>query len=753
MMVPKGRTELQTARSSGGLGRRTAKLCEAGAGNIKWILLAALLFPPFSTPAQQSSQRTFRLRVETNLVQVHVRVTGRDGRPITGLSKSDFVVKENGHRRNVATLDYVPAYGSAPNAARPARPAPAAGRPSPHRVWIYIDTEVDSDENAEAYQAIKQFLTRQFQPDFMVSLDGLPYTDNRARLLATLEKMHLHPFGHLPTVPPLINPVLDMEKQADYEWLLYSALLWGGGATAPPPGFASLNQGGAFSSGPIGSQVQSLKLDMKNTEQEMSFYIRSALFRYLDIIYRMEALQGEKIVVVFRSGLRTDPNSMLLLHHFAAEALRHRIVFYTADSRGLFNINPAANRSKLMRYGIPIPMWDVNNPEQFTLALNDYMRTSELANGRMEGLIDIAHLTGGKAVTKTNDLDEVFKDVAQAASGYYVIGFYPRDKRRLGRFRRLKISVNVPNARVYAQKGYYEPLPFKRLSKREREIVLWQALQSQLPRDLPVSATVNVFRGENGQPVAVVSTGVRLGALAAKRKKKVSQVRVTELAEIKAATGSTLPTYHGQSARLQVANPVFTQASASPLDFVTFNTRMLVSPGRHVCKVVFRDDNTGKLGAEIMAFDAPAYGTGPAASTLLVSHHVTQVKPGTNVEPVGASRLLEAGQMDFVPQPDTSFYAGDKIYLLYKLYNPPSYNTNALAATARTNLLRNGTLFRQLHIEWQVRPDPANKSAVFIGTVDTSRYPAGDYQVVQAVPSECHASGKLLSRFTLLPRR
>ena len=352
----------------------------------------------------------------------------------------------------------------------------------------------------------------------------------------------------------------------------------------------------------------------------------------------------------------------------------------------------------------------------------------------------------------------MFNDVVEDASGYYVIGFYPVHKRQLGRFNRLKVSVDVPEASVYAPKGYYEPRPYKELSKREKEVVLWHALQSEMPRELPVAASVNVFRGKNGQPVAVVSTGVRLGSLAPKRKKNASEVHVTELAEIGAAAGETLPTYHGQIANIAIANPLYSQASASPTEFVTFNTRMLVPPGKHICKVVFRDDNTGKLGAEQVQFNAPDYGEGTAASTLLVTHHVSPVPTGAAAGKAGgearvAAGLLEAGNMDFVPQPDAAFYAGEKIYLLYKLYNPPSYDFNVLAASAHTGLLRNGAPIRQFHINWRILPDPKRKEAVLIGTLDTRHYLAGDYQVVQSVPLQTQAERKLFASFTLLPNQ
>ena len=710
--------------------------------------------------AQQAPRRQFSVQVETQLVQVHVRVVGRDGKPVTGLNKKDFSIKANGHRQQVSVLDYVSAPAAvqesnqtAPNTAVRENIQPQT--PGRH-VWIYVDTEVDSDEVSQAYQAIKKFLSSELQPGFMVSLDGLPFTDDRARLLATLEKMRQGPFGHLPDVPPLINSTLDMEKQADYEWLLYSALLYGG-SLSPPVGFArmtmrqGMTQGGG---GAVAMQQDELKQEMQTTEQEMSFYVRSALFRYLDIIYRMEALQGQKAVVIFRSGLRMDPDNVALLRRAAADAMRHQIVFYTVDTRGLYTIDPSTNQAKLLRYGVPIPFWAVQSSVAFLRALDDYERTDEVVRGREEGLTDVALLTGGKAVTNTNDLNTVFKGVLEDSSGYYVVGFYPTDKRQSGRFRRIKVSVDVPAVKVYAPKGYYEPLPFKELSKREKEIVLWQALQSEMPRDLPVSASVNVFRGENGEPVAVVSTGVRLGALSAKREKNAAEVQMTELAEIGAVGGGTLPAYYGQTATVTVANCVYSQPSPSSDEFVTFTTQVPVTPGKHIYKVVFRDDSTGKLGAEEVQFEAGVFGPAPAVSSLMVTHHVAPIPADTPAGKMKArSRkepgLLQAGDLKFVPQPEATFQAGDKIYFLYKLYNPGSYNFDALAASARTVLLFNAIAIRQFNINWRILPEPNEKMVDLIGTLDTSNFAAGDYRVVQSVPIECGTGGKLGVDFTL----
>lgn len=752
----KGSVLLRTAKPAVVWCLPDAKPCRSCPGTVLLALLASSLLPVVSKAAQKRSQAPFSVRVETQLVQVRVQIVGRDGKPAIGLKKSDFIVKENGRRRQVETLDYVPTPGPVSKVSRMEQAARTAGQASRRHAWIYIDSEIEPNEVPEAYQAIRKFLATQLQPDFMVSLDGLPFTDDRAKLMAVLEKMHQHPYGRLPEVPPLINSTLDMEKQADYEWLLYSALLWGGGATAPPPGFAGFTLRPGLPRGGRADAVMNqadVKLEMQETEREMSFYVRSALFRYLDIIYRLESLQGEKFVVLFRSGLRTDPESMQLLHEFAADAMRHQIAFYTVDTRGPINIDPTTNRAKLLRYGVAIPMTAMG--AGFQMALNDYTRTEELENGRTEGLIDIAKLTGGRSVTGTNEFQEVFTDVVEDASGYYVIGFYPADGRQDGRFRRLKISVYVPEASVYAPKGYYEPRPFQELSKREKEIVLWQALKSEMPRDLNVAASVNVFRGENGQPVAVVSSGVRLGSLGAKRKENISEFHVTELAEIGAVSGGSMPIYHGRVASVKVANAVLSRASAIPTEFLTFNASLPVAPGKHLWKVMFRDDSTGKLGAEEVRFDAPDYGEAPSASTLLVTHHVSPISAESSAgkadgAPGNLAGLLQAGSLDFVPQPDAAFHSGDEIYLLYELYNPPSYDFNALAASTRTQLFLDGRPIRQFNINWRILPNRQSRLAILIGKLDTSHYVAGEYQVVQSVPVEIQANGKLVATFTLL---
>src|SRR5690349_4636314 len=103
--------------------------------------------------------------------------------------------------------------------------------------------------------------------------------------------MQKKPFGHSPDIPAMINPVLTQEKAARLQWLLDAAMP---GPVVSMPGFNDMasplplvpTKGSALTKQSLEAQKESLK----NTEEEMALYVQIALFRYLDLIHRIEGL-------------------------------------------------------------------------------------------------------------------------------------------------------------------------------------------------------------------------------------------------------------------------------------------------------------------------------------------------------------------------------------------------------------------------------------------------------------------------------
>ncbi|HXH91113.1 MAG TPA: hypothetical protein VNN25_06000, partial [Thermoanaerobaculia bacterium] len=69
------------------------------------ILAAAPLFAQQPPPPPQPSP-TFGEKVDVNLVQLDAVVTDNRGNQMLGLTKDDFIVRENGVQQTIDTVDY-----------------------------------------------------------------------------------------------------------------------------------------------------------------------------------------------------------------------------------------------------------------------------------------------------------------------------------------------------------------------------------------------------------------------------------------------------------------------------------------------------------------------------------------------------------------------------------------------------------------------------------------------------------------------
>ena len=109
------------------------------------------------------------IKLEVRLVQIEVRVT-QDGKPVRGLAREDFELKEDGDLQEVSRLEFV----AAPEPPAPANRAPSSMPDStdppieqapPGRgslTWIYVLPEVQNPaEFIRSVPAIKEFLVEQ----------------------------------------------------------------------------------------------------------------------------------------------------------------------------------------------------------------------------------------------------------------------------------------------------------------------------------------------------------------------------------------------------------------------------------------------------------------------------------------------------------------------------------------------------------------------------------------------------------------
>ena len=76
------------------------------------ILWGGLLVVPALAQQPPETQPQVTFRVETRLVEIEVRVTGKGRKPVSDLKAADFTLKENGEEQKIATFEYVPVPGA-----------------------------------------------------------------------------------------------------------------------------------------------------------------------------------------------------------------------------------------------------------------------------------------------------------------------------------------------------------------------------------------------------------------------------------------------------------------------------------------------------------------------------------------------------------------------------------------------------------------------------------------------------------------
>jgi len=79
------------------------------------------------------------------------------------------------------------------------------------------------------------------------------------------------------------------------------------------------------------------------------------------------------------------------------------------------------------------------------------------ASNARDSLRAVADVTGGFAVTNSNNFAPAFERIVRENSAYYILGFYSTNERRDGKYRRLDVRVKRPGLVVRARDGYLAP--------------------------------------------------------------------------------------------------------------------------------------------------------------------------------------------------------------------------------------------------------------------------------------------------------
>ena len=213
----------------------------------------------------------------------------------------------------------------------------------------------------------------------------------------------------------------------------------------------------------------------------------------------------------------------------------------------------------------------------------------------------IARDTGGRYFGNTNDLNNAIQSALHESSSYYMLGYYPSNKKWDGKFRNIKLQVNRPGTQLRYRRGYFAVNPSD-WRKDNGERTLTAALTGN---SLPSTEVTFMARALPPQPDSdtVVEFAVDPSTLSFEAEAE-NHHRSTLQFEVQAFTPEgKLVKAEVQTAEASLPEPTYERVRKQELPM---SVPIRLGPGKYMLRLGVRDNLTGLFGTSELAVEVPA---------------------------------------------------------------------------------------------------------------------------------------------------
>lgn len=640
----------------------------SGLAAVCWVAVpsARQAAPPPSQAGQQSPAARpdgqfppLTFRVEVNYVEVDAIVTDQQGRFVDNLQRGDFEVLEDGKPQAISNFGLVNVpveYAEAPLfVKRPIEPDVQSNlKPLDGRVYLIVldDLHTDPMMSPRVRIAAKRFVERQMGANdvaAVVSTGGntdaaQEFTGNKRLLSAAIDR-----FMGRSLRSATLNRLDDYNRMRGMPT----------GADSRP----------------------------RDTEEgERAHNARSTLSSIRHLADFLAGVRGRrKALVLFSQGIDYDildvfnsPSANEIrdeTRDVIAAATRANVSIYGVDPRGLTDLP-----------GDAMELTGIDATADPGLRLDARGMQDELRM-QHDSLRVISEETGGFAAINSNDFATAFNRIRDENSHYYLLGYYPTNDRRDGRFRKLVVRVNKPGLQVRARKGYVAPrgkapaaVPAS-TNKDAPSPRLREAMDSPLALSgLGMSVFAAPFKGagQNASVAVVLHTDGRALKFTERDGRfddnlELSVVAVDRQGKIKNAI------------RQRINMPLKPQSHAVVLNSgVRSVTRIDLPPGRYQLRVGALDEGSDTAGSVYYDLEVPDFTSGPLSmSGVVLTSTLSALGPVVGMAPDDELRSALPGP----PTVQREFRADEELALLAEVYDNQGATPHkvAIATTLRSD--------------------------------------------------------------------
>ncbi|MEP6704983.1 MAG: VWA domain-containing protein, partial [Acidobacteriota bacterium] len=480
------------------------------------ILSAALGLFALSVTAQQPSVTPHEdqiVRISTDLIQIDVTVTDKNGKSVSGLGAKDFEVFENGEKQTLTSASFTTksiggaSIGGGVNSAAPATSGTAGSSiatvaPGSVRRTIAIvvdDLNMSFGSVYYARQALRRFVNEQMQPGDLVavirtagSVGALQqFTSDKRVLLAAVDSIK---WNAMSSEVEALSSVAQTPQEITEHFTSESNRVAAGAA-----GGLGVT-GSNMKVHPSITQSKARDYDeLKNLNQfEAGLYAQASLGTMRYLIRGMNDLPGRKVMFLFTDGIQINSDTVKsrssvvyeMLQDLVEFANRSSVVVYTFDTKGLKSMSIQASDSTY-------EIIDGHRGQKEKLRTDDFKASQD-------GLAYLARQTGGQALLNSNDLNGGIQRSLDEQSGYYLLAYVPNAETfdpAKRRFNKLEVKVRQPGLKVAYRSGFFSSGPAEpetAMSGGQRDLV--KALTSPFGSNQIALTANSLFADEDAGP-------------------------------------------------------------------------------------------------------------------------------------------------------------------------------------------------------------------------------------------------------------
>lgn len=591
------------------------------------------------------------IRISTELVQLDVVVTDKNGRVVRGLTKNDFELYESGKKQLISFFELVdtvkerrqqPAEGRPPSQ-QPLGEGQGPGQTDINRIFAFVvdDLTIRFEDLTYVRQMMTNFVDTKMGPSDLVAI------------VRTVGGKGL--LQQFTTDKELLRRAIAGLTPSTHPFSVFTNAEQGRMSGRPQP----LDEEGGPTAG--GTDASSEEVDIASPNEDTNRTLRAfmSLGTASFVVDSMKQLPGRKSLVLVSGGLpifssqagTSLDNISVFLNQLVDRAMRAGVAIHTIDIRGLGAQSAVANFADTPgRSGLNSGTAGFGRvPDQSQFGFNNPLDVT----GAHMGLKVLSSDTGGISVLNRNDFNAGLERIINANEAYYLLAYTPSDNKFKGDFRKVEVKVKGDGLKVYSRRGYLAredkvaPAP---VTKQEQ---LLAAIKSPLARrDIELDAMLlykaTAAPADKAKGNAQGSWGaIDINLIVDPKKLQFEQAGDKQQTSYDVAgfVFDELGKQRGgfsETITAALTPDEYRQVGKTGLSYSASST---LPPGAYQVRLAVRDNKSGAIGTMYRYVEVPDLSKGRlAASSLLLGAVLPNETKATSPTPITGNRQISRKQ-------------------------------------------------------------------------------------------------------------